>query len=125
SGKDVIPADQIELAVRHARKLINHSEPPMLLHGDFHHGNLLRSEEGWTIIDPKGIAADAAFEVGPFFYNPIGVDKRCDLVELFDSRLDIFSEVLKISRVRLWRATLVACVLSDCWTFDDGRPVDH
>lgn len=124
SGKDIIPAGQMELALRHGHELARSPGQPMLLHGDFHHGNILRNEDGWTIIDPKGIVADAAFEVGPFFYNPIGVNKRSDLVELFHLRLDIFSEILGISRVRLWRAALVACVLSDCWSLEDG-PVDH
>lgn len=120
SDKDIIPADQVELALRHARHLVANPEPPMLLHGDFHHGNILSSERGWTMIDPKGIVAENGFEVGPFFYNPIGIDKRPNLVELFDVRLGIFSEELGIDRVRLWRNVLVGCVLSDCWTLEDG-----
>lgn len=124
SGRDEIPAEQLELALRHGRELARSPEQPMLLHGDFHHGNILRNEDGWSIIDPKGILADASFEVGPFFYNPIGVDRRSDLVDLFDQRLTIFSDVLEIRRLKLWRASLVACVLSDCWSLEDG-PVNH
>lgn len=125
SGKGDIPAEQLELAVRHARELIAHPEPPMLLHGDFHHGNILKGEDDWVIIDPKGILAEKAFEIGPFFYNPIGVNKRPNLVEIYDRRLEIFSQELGIDRVRLWKCALVACVLSDCWSLEDGRPVDH
>lgn len=124
SGKDTIPAEQLELALRHARELIAHPEPSMLLHGDFHHGNILNGENDWVMIDPKGILAEKAFEVGPYFYNPIGVDKHPNLVELFDRRLDILSQELGIDRVRLWKCALVGCVLSDCWSLEDG-PVDH
>lgn len=124
SGKDTIPAEQLELAVRHAENLIAHPEPPMLLHGDFHHGNILRGENDWIMIDPKGILAEKAFEIGPFFYNPMGVDKHPDLADLYDRRLDIFSQELGIDRVRLWQCALVACVLSDCWSLEDG-PVNH
>lgn len=124
SGKDTIPADQLGLALRHARELVADPGAPMLLHGDFHHGNILHTHDGWRVTDPKGILGDAAFEVGPFFYNPIGVDKRPHLADLFDRRLEIFSEVLGIDRLRLWKAALIGCVLSDCWSLEDG-PVDH
>lgn len=124
SGKNMIPAEQVELALRHARELIAHPEPPMLLHGDFHHGNILTGKNDWVMIDPKGIQAEKAFEVGPFFYNPMGVDKHPDLTELFDRRFNIFSRELGIDRLRLWKCALVACVLSDCWSVEDG-PVDH
>lgn len=124
SGRDEIPPDQVELAIRYARDLIAHPAPAMLLHGDFHHGNILKGEVDWVIIDPKGIQAELAFEVGPFFYNPIGVDKRPNLVEVFDRRLSIFSQELGIDRIRLWRCALIACVLSDCWSLEEG-PVNH
>lgn len=122
--KGIIPAEQLELAVQHARHLVANPGAPMLLHGDFHHGNILQSETGWTIIDPKGLVAEKAFEVGPFFYNPIGVDKRDNLPQLFSDRLDTFSRILGIDRTKLWQCALVACVLSDCWSLEDG-PVDH
>lgn len=124
SGKQSIPSDQLELALRHARELVSHPEPPMLLHGDFHHGNILKGEDDWVMIDPKGILAEKAFEVGPFFYNPIGVDQYPNLVDLYDRRLEIYSQELGISRIRLWKCALVGCVLSDCWSLEDG-PVDH
>ena len=122
--KGIIPAEQLEMAMRHARHLVANPGAPMLLHGDFHHGNILQGEAGWTMIDPKGLIAEKAFEVGPFFYNPMGVDKREHLPELFSNRLDTFSRVLGIDRVKLWRCALVGCVLSDCWSLEDG-PVDH
>lgn len=124
SGKTTIPAAELELALRHARNLVANPGPPMLLHGDFHHGNILRGASDWVMIDPKGIVAEKGFEVGPFFYNPIGIDQHPNLVDVFDQRLDIFSQELGIDRVRLWQNALVACVLSDCWSLEDG-PVDH
>lgn len=125
SGRIEIPTEQIELAVRHAKELVDNQRMPMLLHGDFHHGNILKGKDGWVMIDPKGIIAEQAFEVGPVFYNPIGVDKRQDLPSIFNTRLDILSEVLEIDRVRLWKCAFVGCVLSDCWTLEDERTVEH
>lgn len=122
--RGTIPDEQLELAIQLGREMVANPDPQFLLHGDFHHGNILTSRYGWTMIDPKGIVGHKAFEVGPFFYNPMGVDKREDLKGLFSRRLDIFEEILDIDRVTLWRNALVGCVLSDCWSLQDG-PVNH
>ena len=45
---------------------------PVLMHGDFHHFNILSSERGWLIIDPKGVIGPACYEVGPLLLNPWG-----------------------------------------------------
>ena len=44
----------------------------VLLHGDFHHFNILLSERGWLVIDPKGVVGAPEYEVGPFLVNPMG-----------------------------------------------------
>ena len=41
-----------------------------LMHGDFHHFNILSSERGWLVIDPKGVIGPAGYEVGPLMINP-------------------------------------------------------
>ena len=41
-----------------------------LLHGDFHHFNILQSERGWLAIDPKGVIGPAGYEIGPLMINP-------------------------------------------------------
>lgn len=117
-----LPCEQIELALRHAEWLLRLPDEPRLLHGDFHHGNIIHGADDWMLIDPKGVVAPLIFEIGPWFYNPLEVDKRNDLPDLFDRRLDIFAEVLGIERVKIWRAVFVACVLSDCWTVEDAAP---
>ncbi len=42
------------------------------MHGDFHHFNILSSERGWLVIDPKGVIGPAGYEVGPLLINPWG-----------------------------------------------------
>jgi len=41
-----------------------------LLHGDFHHFNVLKSARGWLVIDPKSVIGPHGYEVGPFLINP-------------------------------------------------------
>src|SRR2546429_1933235 len=43
-----------------------------LIHGDFHHHNLLRDGERWVAIDPKPYAAEREFDVVTFLWNPAG-----------------------------------------------------
>jgi streptomycin 6-kinase len=41
-----------------------------LMHGDFHHYNILKSERGWLAIDPKGVIGPVGYEIGPLMLNP-------------------------------------------------------
>ena len=43
---------------------------PVLMHGDFHHFNILSSERGWLVIDQKGVIGPVGYEVGPLMINP-------------------------------------------------------
>jgi streptomycin 6-kinase len=42
-----------------------------LVHGDFHHHNVLRSERGWLAIDPKPYLAEPEYDVPSFLWNPL------------------------------------------------------
>ncbi|MEA2552049.1 MAG: streptomycin 6-kinase [Fimbriimonadaceae bacterium] len=94
----------------------------VLLHGDLHHGNILRSGETWKIIDPKGANGDPAFEVGAFLYNPIDrIDTVPDLARMLRRRLEIIAEVTGIDRERLRNWAFCTAVLSACWSAEDGE----
>jgi streptomycin 6-kinase len=43
-----------------------------LVHGDFHHHNLLRLGDRFVAIDPKPYLADREYDVPSFLWNPIG-----------------------------------------------------
>jgi streptomycin 6-kinase len=99
-------------------------DPPecVLIHGDFHHWNVLRAErEPWLVIDPKGVAAEPAFDVGPLLYNPMpDVFGWPDLRRVTRRRLDLLAEHLGLDRQRLVPCAFVAAVLSACWSIEDG-----
>lgn len=100
------------------RELLASNEPPMVLHGDYHHHNILRAERApWLIIDPKGIVGDPGYEVGAFLYNPIDFHERYpDLRPVLARRVDQFSEILGFAweRVRAWG--IAQAVLSAVWS---------
>ena len=98
--------------------LENHKS--VLLHGDCHHYNILSSERGWLVIDPKGVIGPAGYEVGPFLLNPWG-----DLLKLdhhrrmTQRRIDILHEQLGFERERIREWGLAHAILSSWWSMEE------
>jgi streptomycin 6-kinase len=93
---------------------------PVLMHGDFHHYNILSSERGWLVVDPKGVIGPAGYEVGPFMMNPWegmldGISRRLIL-----KRVDILHEHLGFERERTLEWSLAHAVLSAWWGIEDN-----
>jgi streptomycin 6-kinase len=71
-----------------------------LVHGDFHHHNVLSSGSGHVAIDPKPMLGEPEYDVAPFLWNPIGYRMRRDVTE---RRLAAFASVgLDDRRMRAW-----------------------
>lgn len=96
----------------------NHS--PVLMHGDFHHFNVLSSERGWLVIDPKGVIGPACYEVGPLMMNPWGSFSDGISRQLIMRRIDILHEHLGFERERIREWTLAHAVLSAWWGIEDN-----
>ncbi|HVF25911.1 MAG TPA: aminoglycoside phosphotransferase family protein [Anaerolineales bacterium] len=94
---------------------------PVLMHGDFHHFNILSSERGWLVIDAKGVIGPAGYEVGPFLINPWG-----DMLHgtrqkhMTERRIDILHEHLGFERERIREWGLAHAVLSAWWDIEDN-----
>ena len=62
----------VEEAEALSAELIQSTAETALLHGDLHHGNILRAGRApWLAIDPKGVVGDPAFEPSAFLLNPV------------------------------------------------------
>jgi streptomycin 6-kinase len=114
------------LPTDHARAmaddLLASTDADVLLHGDLHHGNVLRDASGrLTVIDPKGVLGDPAFEVGAMLRNPMTrfLDAP-DPAALIQRRLDICADVLGTDRDRLRAWGYVVQVLCAVWAGDDA-----
>jgi streptomycin 6-kinase len=98
---------------------------PVLMHGDFHHFNILSSERGWLVIDPKGVIGPAGYEVGPLMINPWsslsdGINYRLQIKR----RIDILHEHLGFERERILEWSLAHAVLSAWWGIEDNTGWD-
>jgi streptomycin 6-kinase len=98
------------------------ADVPQLLHGDFHHFNILSSERGWLVIDPKGVIGPAGYEVGPFMLNPW--NSSMDGTQ-FERRVSIFAERLGWERESIVKWSLAHAVLSAWWNIQDGMDYTH
>jgi len=92
-----------------------------LIHGDFHHFNILHSERGWLVIDPKGVIGPAGYEVGPLMINPWGSFSDGTSFQIKTKRrIDIFRERLGWEREKIIRWATAHSVLSAWWDFESG-----
>ena len=115
-GGGPIPHHHVDLAIRQADELLETLQEMVMLHGDLHHYNILRDHEaGWTLIDPKGLVGERGYDIGTWLLNPIYFDRRPDVAEMTEYRLNRFSKLLGIERGRLWKWAMAHAVLSDCW----------
>jgi len=102
----------------------NHS--PVLMHGDFHHYNILSSERGWLVIDPKGVIGPAGYEVGPFMLNPwSSFSDGVNYKSMIKKRIDILHEHLGFERERILEWSLAHAVLSAWWSIEDSTDGEY
>jgi len=114
-----LPAGLLDRAESLARELLGSAPSHVLLHGDFHHYNVLSAERApWLAIDPKGMVGDPGYEVGPFLLNPNQEAWYLDPAVL-RRRLDILADELAYDRARLRDWGIAHAVLSACWSAED------
>jgi streptomycin 6-kinase len=86
-----------------ARELLAELDPgsDWLVHGDFHHHNILRHGDRFVAIDPKPYLADREYDVPSFLWNPIG--NRMDDRVRTEQRIAAFVAAgLDDFRIRAW-----------------------
>ena len=72
----------------------------MLVHGDFHHHNILAADRGHLAIDPQPFLGEPEYDVVPFLWNPLPIGLRPELLE---ARLGAFVTAgLDEERIRAW-----------------------
>jgi streptomycin 6-kinase len=122
------PLDQMLVArvESSVKELFAENHNPVLMHGDFHHFNILSSERGWLVIDPKGVIGPAGYEVGPFMLNPRHrLSERVNYKSMIKKRIDILHEHLGFERERILEWSLAHAVLSAWWGIEDNTGWDY
>jgi streptomycin 6-kinase len=93
--------------------------PPVLLHGDLHHTNILADGgSGWRAIDPRGLFGDPAFEAAALLRNPPGSPS---VARAARRRVAILAEETGLEPRRIAGWGLAGAVLAACWSVEDGE----
>lgn len=107
-------------AQRLAAEMLSTKHEEVLLHGDLHHHNILASDRGWLMVDPKGLVGDRAYEPSSFFYNPLGDWAReLDGHKVIRRRIEVMADYgqLELRRVAAW--AVVQGVLAAAWRYEE------
>jgi streptomycin 6-kinase len=97
-----------------ARELFAELDPraEWLVHGDFHHHNVLRRGEQFVAIDPKPYLADREYDLPSFLWNPLA--NRMDDRDQTERRIAAFVAAgLDDFRIRAWTVIRGACLRPD------------
>jgi streptomycin 6-kinase len=123
-GTGPFPRRLVEEAESLFAELLASSDEPKLTHGDLHHGNVLAGPgDTWLAIDPKGLVAEPAYEVGALLRNPLPQLLRWPQpVRVTERRIAQLSDELGLERARVRGWGLAQAVLSEWWSIEDtGR----
>jgi len=122
-GCGPLPEALVSAAEGIFQDLLATSAPPVLLHGDLHHWNLLASQRrGWLAIDPQGVLGEPAYEVGAWLRNPYPALARWpDARRKQARRIGIFAEMLGFDEQRMWGWGCAQAVLAAAWSDEDGE----
>ncbi len=91
---------------------------PVVLHGDLHHENVLRSGDGWVAIDPKGVVGEREYDTGALLRNPYPEPLTR---QMLSRRADQLAEELSLDRGRIWSWAWAQAHLAAAWSVEDGE----
>ncbi len=104
-------------AKRVFRHLHSTSRKKWVLHGDFHHYNILRDGDStWKVIDPKGLIGEREYDLIQFLLNKLPDENP---VTVMGNRIEIFTKTLQLDRERFLLWGFCHSVLAACWTVED------
>jgi streptomycin 6-kinase len=124
-----LPAELVERAQQTLANLeglppaVAPSAPLLLLHADFHQGNVLERADGtWKVIDPKGAVGDVNFDLAPLVRNFL-LDCE-DPAARLTRRIERLCRELSLPRDSLLGWSFVGAMLAAAWNVESGASPD-
>ncbi|MDD4494238.1 MAG: aminoglycoside phosphotransferase family protein [Eubacteriales bacterium] len=100
----------------------------LLLHGDFHHDNILLSETGqYKIIDPKGVVDDPIFDIPRFILNEFYDNNDISFVDYqnhIEKVIDYLENSLKVPSDIIKKCVFIETVMANCWNVESNESPD-
>jgi streptomycin 6-kinase len=117
-GTGPFPKRLVEMAERRFDELLSSSSSSVLLHGDLHHLNILKAQNDWKAIDPKGVAGEPSYDICALMLNP--TSRHSNDRELQQRRLEVLKEEPGLDSQRMLGYAIAHAVLSAWWSFEDS-----
>ena len=125
TGDERISRHLADAAHRVFAGLCSSQSSTRLLHGDFHHYNVLfDSQRGWLAIDPKGVIGELEYEIGAILRNPGEGPELFLSRSTIEKRIEQLTVRLKLNRERVVAWAFAQAVLSAVWGIEDGFEID-
>jgi streptomycin 6-kinase len=117
-GTGPFPNRLVKRAERLFDELLGSASSPVLLHGDLHHSNIVKSQNEWKAIDPKGVAGEPSYDICALMLNPTSRHSSDRQLQL--RRLEVLKEELGLNSQRMLGYAIAHAVLSAWWSFEDS-----
>ena len=111
-----------DFVLARTQELLSSQGEQVLLHGDFHHYNILQHQSEWVAIDPKGIVGEREFEIGVFLRNPLSVIETPLPLQDLAHRLHRLIELTAFDQQRVLSWCIIQAILAACWSWEDKMP---
>jgi streptomycin 6-kinase len=111
----------LRAAAETASQLLSAQHDIVVLHGDMHHGNVLRfGSRGWLAIDPKGVIGERGFDHANIFCNPD--DETATMPGRLARQVKVVAEAADLESKRLLSWVLAWAGLSTVFGLEDHAP---
>lgn len=118
---DQIPKELLNKAIYLKNKLLSAPSKQFVLHGDLHHDNILKHDDDWLTIDPKGIVGEEEFEIAAFdFISDSELKSKQNVKDIFAKRCNLIASKSNLDSVRIREWVFVRLILSAIWFIEDN-----
>jgi streptomycin 6-kinase len=118
---DQIPAHMLKRAIDLRDTLLSSMGQPAFLHGDLHHDNILKHNDSWLAIDPKGIVGEPEFEIAAFDFMYITeLANTIDVKQIFEKRVAMLAQKSNFDARRIKDWVFVRLILMAAWLIEDS-----
>lgn len=105
-----------------AEELISTEGPRVLLHGDIHHNNILKStSRGWLAIDPQPLVGERLYDFANCFFNPDDCPSIVENIERIERMAESFAKTTGADPQRILKFAFAHGGLSVSWQLDEGQ----
>lgn len=114
------PSEYASKALRIFDRFFQDDELTFHLHGDFHPGNVISCDEGFSIIDPKGLVGHLSYDISVFLNNLHWWQKgRPEIQENLFKAAKRFADAFGMDELTVREAAYAGMVIGSWWNFED------